>query len=98
MIPLQDIAPALQVLYLAMFQIATYPVAIAVRSTNVYEQKSLGIYRNEEDEEDVEAKFDKAGKEHAPGTTTSYIAHHVRSQLGFDMWSLVFALCESIQH
>ena len=34
--------------------ISVYPVALSVRSTNVYEEQSLGLY-NEEDESEFEA-------------------------------------------
>ena len=52
----------------------------------MYENQSMGVFDEEEDEDDVEAKFgdpDRAGK---PKTTTSYISYHARKQLAFDMW------------
>jgi len=44
---LQLINPALLVSYLIMMYISVYPLAISIRRTNVYEEKSLGIYSEE---------------------------------------------------
>ena len=56
-----------------------------MRSTNVYEEKSLGIYEDEEEEEPS-----------AEGTRVAvwgrYLAFHTRRQLAFDMWWLSLAL------
>jgi Trk-type K+ transport system membrane component len=48
---LQLINPALLVSYMIMMYISVYPIAMSIRNTNVYEEKSLGIY-SEEDHED----------------------------------------------
>ena len=59
--------------------ISVFPIAISVRRTNVYEEKSLGIYgSSQEDEED--------GKE------PSYIGAHLRRQLSFDLWFVFLGL------
>ncbi|KAL9080890.1 MAG: hypothetical protein Q9159_007487, partial [Coniocarpon cinnabarinum] len=44
---------SLQVLYVIMMYISAYPVAITIRKSNVYEERSLGIY-----EEDLENSQD----------------------------------------
>lgn len=49
-----------QVLYLIMMYIAVYPVVITMRSSNVYEERSLGIYEDdlsvkEQQEQDQDA-------------------------------------------
>lgn len=67
---LADLHPAIQVSYLIMMYISVFPIAISMRKTNVYEEKSLGIYSNDEDE----------------GTENSYFGTHVRRQLSFDLW------------
>ena len=56
-----------------MMYISVFPIAISVRRTNVYEEKSLGIYgsKEEEDEDDKEP---------------SYVGAHLRRQLSFDLW------------
>ncbi|KAF2176036.1 potassium transport protein TRK1/TRK2 [Zopfia rhizophila CBS 207.26] len=68
---LADLHPAIQVSFLIMMYISIFPIAISVRHTNVYEEKSLGVYRREEEDD---------GKEH------SYVGTHLRRQLSFDLW------------
>ncbi|KAK4542298.1 hypothetical protein LTR36_006951 [Oleoguttula mirabilis] len=69
---LADLHPAIQVSYLIMMYISVFPIAISVRRTNVYEEKSLGIFGGEE-----------AGDEEAE---QSYVGQHLRRQLSFDLW------------
>ena len=47
---LQLINPALLVSYLVMMYISVFPLAMSIRRTNVYEEKSLGIYGAEDDD------------------------------------------------
>jgi len=56
-----------------MMYISVLPIAISVRRTNVYEERSLGIYEtpSEEREDDGEP---------------SYVGAHLRRQLSFDLW------------
>lgn len=63
----------------------TNDAAMSIRSTNVYEERSLGVYEDESD--DGSEREVEAGR--SPGT---YIAYHARKQLAFDMWWLVLAL------
>ncbi|MCJ1310380.1 low affinity potassium transporter [Agyrium rufum] len=76
---LANLHPAIQVSYLIMMYISVFPIAISVRRTNVYEEKSLGIYssRQEEDEDDKEP---------------SYVGAHLRRQLSFDLWYIFLGL------
>lgn len=69
--------PAIQVSYLIMMYISVFPIAISVRRTNVYEEKSLGIYAGDEEE-------DEEGK--------SYVGQHLRRQLSFDLWYIFLGL------
>ncbi|ORY75670.1 cation transport protein-domain-containing protein [Leucosporidium creatinivorum] len=85
-VSLSSTAPALQLLYVIMMYVAVYPIAVSIRSTNVYEEKSLGVFDDEEDEDDVEARFEQSH------SATQYISYHARKQLAFDMWWLVLAL------
>lgn len=63
-----------------MMYISVLPIAISVRRTNVYEEKSLGIYAGEnDDEEDT-----KVGN--------SYVGAHLRRQLSFDLWYIFLGL------
>ncbi|KAF2702990.1 high affinity potassium transport protein [Pleomassaria siparia CBS 279.74] len=65
-----DLHPAIQVSYLIMMYIAIFPIAISMRQTNVYEEKSLGVWSTDEDED----------------TENSYLGTHLRRQLSFDLW------------
>ncbi|KAG2038690.1 cation transport protein-domain-containing protein [Suillus americanus] len=87
-VPLARIAPAVKVMYVIMMYISAYPIALSVRSTNVYEEQSLGIYDYDESED--ENAFSTAG----PRMTvwSRYLAMHARQQLAFDMWWLCLAL------
>ena len=59
-ISMSEVAPALLVLYTAAMYISALPVIISIRSTNVYEERSLGVQ-----------KPDKSDDE--PGSERSYI-------------------------
>lgn len=53
----------LQVLYVVMMYISAYPVVITMRNSNVYEERSLGIFAEDEDNsnEHVDTKMPPAG-------------------------------------
>lgn len=79
-INIADLHPAIQVSYLIMMYISVFPIAISMRRTNVYEEKSLGIYAGaEEDDGDGEK-------------TPSYVGAHLRKQLSFDLWYIFLGL------
>ncbi|KAK2600313.1 low affinity potassium transporter [Conoideocrella luteorostrata] len=73
-VSMSDLHPAIPVLYLIMMYISVFPIAISIRRTNVYEEKSLGMYQKHdiEDDQDVPA--------------LSYVGTHLRRQLSFDLW------------
>ncbi|TKA29438.1 hypothetical protein B0A50_03450 [Salinomyces thailandicus] len=73
---LANLPPAIQVSYLIMMYISVFPVAISIRRTNVYEEKSLGIWGGENDDPGP----DGAGPEQ------SFVGQHLRRQLSFDLW------------
>ncbi len=72
--------PAIQVSYLVMMYISVLPIAISMRRTNVYEEKSLGIYGA--------MTADSEGDASEP----SYIGAHLRKQLSFDLWYVFLGL------
>lgn len=73
---LAELHAAIQVSYLIMMYISVFPIAISVRRTNVYEEKSLGIF---------------GGEEEADGEQ-SYVSQHLRRQLSFDLWYIFLGL------
>ena len=75
-VDLAALHPAIQVSYLVMMYISVLPIAISVRRTNVYEEKSLGLYGAPEEEADEED----------PSKEPSYVGSHLRRQLSFDLW------------
>lgn len=62
-----------------MMYISVFPIAISVRRTNVYEEKSLGIYGS-------------AVEEGADEKEPSYVGAHLRRQLSFDLWYIFLGL------
>jgi hypothetical protein len=76
---LSELHPAIQVSYLIMMYISVLPIAISVRRTNVYEEKSLGIYGSSAEENEDEGE-------------PSYVGAHLRRQLSFDLWYIFLGL------
>ncbi|KAJ8108480.1 hypothetical protein OPT61_g8143 [Boeremia exigua] len=64
-----ELHPAIQVSYLVMMYISIFPIAMSMRQTNVYEEKSLGVWADDDDD-----------------NHSSYLGHHLRRQLSFDLW------------
>lgn len=62
---------------MVMMYISVFPIAISVRRTNVYEEKSLGVYSSNDLDEQVSQ------------TDLSYVGSHLRRQLSFDLWYIV---------
>jgi hypothetical protein len=44
-----------------MMYISVYPIALSVRATNVYEEKSLGLFEEGPDEEEDETIYGEKG-------------------------------------
>lgn len=76
---LAELHPGIQVSYMVMMYISVFPIAISIRRTNVYEEKSLGIYSSKSEE-----------KEDA--NEPSYVGAHLRRQLSFDLWYIFLGL------
>ncbi|TVY29434.1 Potassium transport protein, partial [Lachnellula hyalina] len=91
-IPISFLRIGMQALYLAMMFVSAYPVVFAMRSSNVYEERSLGIYANELLPEKSEMfSSPNYGDEdtflpHAPRTRAYYLQQEIRKQLGHDLW------------
>ncbi|KDQ12110.1 hypothetical protein BOTBODRAFT_34725 [Botryobasidium botryosum FD-172 SS1] len=72
--------------FIIMMYISVYPIAISIRSTNVYEEKSLGVFEAppEDAEPEVQGtRTERVGK---------YINWHLRRQLANEVWWLVGAV------
>lgn len=64
-----------------MMYISVFPIAISIRRTNVYEEKSLGVYGSPSDDDT-----------NSDGQEKSYISSHLRRQLSFDLWYVFLGL------
>ncbi|KAK9900695.1 TrkH-domain-containing protein [Cystobasidium minutum MCA 4210] len=82
-VPLYQVAPALDMLYLFMMAFCIYPLALAIRATNVYEERSLGIHTDEEG--NLKVGMANLRKE------TGYSKFHLREQLAYDVWYILLA-------
>lgn len=76
-VPLASLAPAVKVLYVVMMvcppplpliaeadwqYISIYPIALSVRSTNVYEERSLGLFDEGDVSDDAEPQSEKGAQ------------------------------------
>ncbi|KAI4950283.1 hypothetical protein J4E91_004940 [Alternaria rosae] len=80
---LAAVNPAVQFSLLVMMYISIYPIAISIRMSESYEEKSVGLYADDENLDEQ-----KGGK--------TYLISHMRNQLSFDLWYIflgVFCIC-----
>jgi Trk-type K+ transport system membrane component len=79
---LAEVNPAVQFSLVVMMYIAIFPIAISIRASNVYEERTLGIYGNQIDMDETDGR--------------SYILTHIQNQLSFDLWYIFlgcFCIC-----
>ncbi|KFY24307.1 hypothetical protein V493_05328 [Pseudogymnoascus sp. VKM F-4281 (FW-2241)] len=79
---LAKVNPAVQFSLVVMMYIAIFPIAISIRASNTYEEKTLGVYGREESLNETKG--------------SSYIMTHIRNQLSFDLWYIflgTFCIC-----
>ncbi|KAJ5668409.1 uncharacterized protein N7477_006979 [Penicillium maclennaniae] len=79
---LANVNPAVQFSLVVMMYIAVFPIAISVRASNVYEERTLGVYAAETTADEQNGK--------------SYIITHIQNQLSFDLWYIFlgcFCIC-----
>lgn len=80
---LSNLSPGSQFTLLVMMYISAFPIAISIRASNTYEEKSLGQYS-----QDPVYSEDRGA---------SYLLRHMQEQLGFDLWYVFLALfCLSV--
>ncbi|KAJ5663962.1 hypothetical protein N7507_004693 [Penicillium longicatenatum] len=86
-----------QVIYVIMMYISVYPVVITMRHSNVYEERSLGIYADDPsvypDEETYSSESSSPLTPKAPASGKLYfIRHQLRAQMAFDLWWIALAV------
>ncbi|EFQ30904.1 cation transporter [Colletotrichum graminicola] len=80
-IPIASAYPGLQVLYVIMMYISVYPVVITMRHSNVYEERSLGIYADDDDDDDAPSRSSTDEKKHGGGN--GLLTKLIRDNLSF---------------
>ncbi|GFN15931.1 putative potassium uptake transporter [Aspergillus tubingensis] len=75
---LADVNPAVQFSLLVMMYISVFPIAISVRASNIYEEKSIGVFSSETDMDEGDGK--------------KYVLMHMRNQLSFDLWYIFLGI------
>ena len=80
-ITVSSFAPALKVFYMIVMYLSVFPLIISLRSSNVYEERSVGL---EADEYEKNSTSDKKPKGATPGT-------HIQNQLAYDLWWIVLS-------
>ncbi|KAM5520131.1 low-affinity potassium transport protein [Fusarium oxysporum f. sp. phaseoli] len=73
---LANVSPAVQLSLLIMMYIAVFPIAISIRASNAYAEKSLGLW---DEEKSLDEKHSK-----------TYLSMYMKNQLGFDLWYIFF--------
>jgi Trk-type K+ transport system membrane component len=102
-VPIANLRIGTQVLYVLMMYISVYPVVITMRNSNVYEERSLGIYADDPDEQknatDPELgtigrlRRTMTGRFKTANETGSYfIRQQMRGQLAHDLSWLAIAV------
>ncbi|RDB17612.1 Low-affinity potassium transport protein [Hypsizygus marmoreus] len=86
-IPLGNLAPAMHFLYIVLMYIAVYPIGMCIRATNVYEERSLGIF--EAPEGDLADNLETLEPRERVG---KYLGWHLRQQLSNDIWWLIWGI------
>lgn len=95
-IPVSGLAIGTQFLTVIMMYISVFPVIIPLRSSNVYEEQSLGVYANdigETAEQGAQSLNEKGSNWSASIKKTRwyFLQQQVRSQLSHDLWWLTIA-------
>ncbi|GME23272.1 Cation transporter [Neofusicoccum parvum] len=103
-VPIPTVRISLQVLYVIMMYISVYPVVITMRNSNVYEERSLGIYDDDPYLDHANGGEEKKSsvfgfiRDRLTGTSSGeqtkgyFVQQQLRAQLAHDLWWLVLAV------
>lgn len=86
-VPIGSLAVGLQASYIVMMYISAFPMAITMRNSNVYEERSLGIYAPEIEEVHRENGFHTSNSVHI--TRLYFVRTQIQRQLGHDLWFVI---------
>lgn len=84
-IQISSIAPALQVIYLVVMYLSVFPVLISLRSTNIYEERSMGLEGDPYDTNRIDREKSRS-QSNSPSA-----GYHIRHQLAYDLWWIVLS-------
>jgi Trk-type K+ transport system membrane component len=86
-VPIGSMVVGVQALYIMMMYISAFPVVITMRNSNIYEERSLGIYAQDLKEGQREIDF------HDPNairkTRMYFVRTQIQRQLGHDLWFVI---------
>lgn len=101
-VPISSLRIGVQFLYVLMMYISVYPVVITMRNSNVYEERSLGIYADDPAEKEKEndpemgaigrLKRTMTGFKSTSETRSYFVQQQVRGQLAHDLSWLAIAV------
>lgn len=83
-INISSLAPALQIYFMVNMYISAIPFILSLRSTNVYEERSIGM--------DDNAQKDPEKKQHPDSKMAPSILTHFQNQLAYDLWWIILAV------
>jgi Trk-type K+ transport system membrane component len=86
-----------QIIYVVMMYISVYPVVITMRHSNVYEERSLGIYADDPSTNDdqQDSSLDTPRSPFSMGPTSGriyFIRQQLRAQMAYDLWWIALAV------
>ena len=106
-IPIPNLRIGLQFLYVIMMYISVYPVVITMRHSNVYEERSLGIYADDSTTihapdllppklgtltEKIRRTIASTASQPLDLSAKQFVRQQVRGQLAHDLWWLAIAV------
>ncbi|KAL4955993.1 cation transport protein-domain-containing protein [Aspergillus filifer] len=101
-VTIADLRQGLLVLYVLMMYVSPFPVLVTMRHTNVYEERSLGIYAEDEPLYAYDDNINKPRnslsdllRQHLytkEGTRRHFVREQLKDQLSHDLWWIALAV------
>ncbi|KAI9695015.1 MAG: hypothetical protein M1822_000632 [Bathelium mastoideum] len=87
-----SLSPACQVFFMVNMYISAIPFIVSLRSTNIYEERSIGMPTNEDADPEKQSKNEKESASGQPGGSGPSVQTHLQNQLAYDLWWIVLAV------
>ena len=106
-VDIAQLRSGLLVLYVLMMYVSALPVTMTIRSTNVYEERSLGVFSEDQEEQggrpkdlsrsptlmnSLNRQFTARPDRMANWNRADFVRQQLRSQLGHDLWWIALAI------